>query len=826
MKYVGLKPQEVKDLQFQFGVNVLPAERAASGLRIFLSQFTNPLVYILLGVGGISLAIREYRDAGFILLTVVLNSIFGFVQEYKAQKTLSALKRMVKPTAKVIRDGVRQEIAAAGLVPGDIVFLTVGDRVPADAVVEEAASFFADESFLTGESEPVAKRAGDEVYMGSVIPWGTATIKVTKIGSATKIGEIAVSIKETVQPPTTLQVRLEKYTRTLIVAAVAISILLFIIGSAVGVGLAQMFRVSTVLLIAMIPEALLMAVTLILAIAMQKILKRKALIRKLLAVETLGSVTTICTDKTGTLTEGKMRVTEAEFVDRQAGLDVICLCNNISDATEIALWDHLGRQEGFDPQEVSDRHPRVLEIPFSSEQKFMATGNCAASSSECSLSVKGAPEVVVAMTELSAEEQQAILNKVEKWGSGGLRVLALARRDMAREEFDSVKVGSMPTLKFVGVVGLWDPPRQEVKEALRTAREAGIKIKVITGDYRHTAEKIMDHLGLAIGPNGLLEGREIDGLTDEALKARVTDAVLFTRVTPRHKLRIVSALQALGEIVTMTGDGVNDAPALKKANIGIVVGTAAEVAKETADVILLDSNFKTIVAAVEEGRVVFENIRKAIFYMLANSFSAVMITSGAIIFGWPMPLSVVQILWIHLICDGPQDITLGLEPKEKEVLVEGPKSINEPILDRTRLFLIFGTSFLTAAFALSMFWYFGLRLADMELGRTMAFMAATLGSILFIIPSRSFRKPFWRYENFWKNPWLLVAVGINLLLQVAVTYVPYTRHLLVLAPLGAAEWGLLLLAIAAVIMFIEAVKWQQHKHGAARRNGRPGAALA
>ncbi|MFA6603258.1 MAG: HAD-IC family P-type ATPase [Patescibacteria group bacterium] len=825
MRYPGLKAQEVKDLRFQFGANVLPAERVASGLRIFLAQFTNPLVYILLGVGGISLAIREYRDAGFILLTVVLNSVFGFVQEYKAQKTLTALKRMVQPTAKVIRDGVRQEIVASELVPGDIVFLTVGDRVPADAAVLEAASFFADESFLTGESEPVAKRAGDEVYMGSVISWGTATIRISKIGSATKIGEIAASIKETVQPPTTLQVRLEKYTRTLIAIAVGISILLFIIGSATGVGPAQMFRVSTVLLIAMIPEALLMAVTLILAIAMQKILKRKALIRKLLAVETLGSVTTICTDKTGTLTEGKMRVTEAEFVDRQSGLDVICLCNNISDATEIALWDYLARQENFDPQATYDRSPRILEIPFNSEHKFMAAANCAAASTECSLSVKGAPEVVLAMTELAAEEQAVILKKVEKWGGEGLRVLALARRALAREELDSVAVGSMPTLKFIGLVGLWDPPRQEVKEALRTAREAGIKIKVITGDYRHTAVKIMDHLGLAIGPNGLLEGREIDGLSDEALRSRVTEAVLFTRVMPRHKLRIVNALQSLGEIVAMTGDGVNDAPALKKANIGIVVGTASEVAKETADVILLDSNFKTIVAAVEEGRVVFENIRKAIFYMLANSFSAVMITSGAIIFGWPMPLSVAQILWIHLICDGPQDITLGLEPKEEEILGEGPKRLSEPILDRTRLFLIFSTSFLSAAFALSLFWYFGLRLADMELGRTMALTAATLGSILFIIPSRSFRKPFWRYGNFWKNPWLLAAVAINLTLQIVVTYVPYTRNFLKLAPLGAAHWGLLFLGIAAMIMFIEAVKWWQQKHGLRLRTGRAGSAV-
>jgi Ca2+-transporting ATPase len=819
MRYVGLTKEEAGKRLLEFGPNALPEERPASGLRIFLSQFANPLVYILITVAVISFVLREYRDAAIIFLTVLLNSVFGFTQEYRTQKTLAALKKIVVPTARVIRDGERREIQAARLVPGDIVVLLMGDRVPADGKVLEAASFFANEAIMTGESEPVERRADDEVIMGTVISWGTATVEVTRIGLKTKLGEIASSIKETEQPPTTLQVRLKKYIRQLIIVAVSLSAALFIVGYLRGIEFWTLVRMTSVLLIAMMPEALLMAVTLILVIAMRKILKRNALIRKLLAVETLGSVTTICTDKTGTLTEGKMRITKLDLPDRARGLATMCLCNNSANSTEIALWEYLVNQKDFAPARFSEDRARLQEIPFASDHKFMATVNCLTPGNGCAIYVKGAPEVVVEMTDLRRAEKDAVLAQVEEWAKEGLRVLALAYRPLRGNAPISVGVGSMPILHFAGIVGLWDPPRPEVREALATAREAGIKIKVVTGDYSHTALKIMDYLGLEVGPDGVLDGRAIDALDDGALKRRVMSVSLFARVTPQQKLRIVTALQSLGEIVTMTGDGVNDAPALKRANIGIVVGTATEVAKETADAILLDSNFKTIVAAVEEGRVVFENIRKAIFYMLANSFAVVSMIIVSILLGWPLPLSIVQILWIHLICDGPQDITLGLEPKEKEVLIEGPKRTGEQILDAPRLFLIFVVSVLNAGSAMFMFWYFGLHNGDLELGRTMAFTVVTLESILFIFPSRSFRKPFWRYENFWKNPWLLVAVVANLVLQITVTYIPATRHLLGLSMLGASHWALQFLIIGAGIMVIEFVKWGQHRL-VPPRNGR------
>lgn len=807
MKHQGLTTETAIKLKERFGANVLPEEKLTSGLTMFLAQFANPLVYVLLVVGTISLVAQKFSDAVFIFLVIFLNSIFGFTQEYKTQKTLVALKRIVKPKARVIRNGVRQEIDAVDLVSGDIVLLGVGDRVPADGIILEASSFFADEAILSGESESVEKKKDDEVFMGTIVAWGTAVMQINKTGPVTKIGEIAKTIKEIVPLPTVLQTRLKKLVRMIIVMAFFLCLATVLIGLFSGYDFWEIFETAAALLAAILPEALTIAVTLILVLAMQKMLKRKALVRKLLAVETLGSVSTICIDKTGTLTEGKMQVTKTDFTDQRRALTTLCLCNNLSNSTELALWDFLSGQKDFSAQEIFDNHPRFFEVPFSGQHKFMATANCPPLGADCFLHVKGAPEVVAAMCGLSAGEIEKILAKVEAWGKDGLRILALAGQPIDKEAIKKLAVDSIPKLEWLGLVALWDPPRKEVKETLSLASQAGIKIKVITGDYRYTAEKIMSFLGFEIKPGGLIEGHELEKLSDKQLKERVSEAVLFTRVTPEQKLRIVSALQELGEVVAMTGDGVNDAPALKKADIGIVVGEATEVAKETADITLLDSNFKTIVAAVEEGRVVFENIRKTVFYMMSDSFSEIGVILGSLLLGWPLPLSVLQILWINLICDGPQDILLGLEPKEREVMVEGPKRLNDQILNRFHFFLVAIISLLVAGSALSLFWHFGLRSGDLVLGRTMAFMMVVLASILFVIPIRSFRKPFWSYENFWANPWLLAVMGFNTILQIAIIYLPITQKIFELKALQLVHWVILLSVIAVAILLIETIKW-------------------
>ncbi len=806
MGYSGLSSKEVEKLQLRYGKNVLPAEKTVPAVKILFSQFKNPLVYLLCLAGLISLFLREYLDIILIFSVVFLNAVFGFSQEYKAQKTLLALKKLVKSLTRVTRDGKRQEVGASELVPGDIAFLAVGDKIPADGEVLEAVSFFVNEATLTGESEAVEKKPPDEVFMGTIVASGRTVMRVTKIGLATKIGEVAETLKETVPPLTTLQRRLKKLTRLLIYFSLLLSALVFGLGLLTGQGFWQMTQVATVLLVAIIPEALLIAITLILGISMQKTLKRKALIRKLLAVETLGAVTTICTDKTGTLTEGQMKVAETNFTDRQNSLLAMCFCNDLSGTEEVALWDYLEKQKDFQPQETFEKHQRIFEIPFRSEYKFMATVSRSPEETDCLLLVKGAPEIVLSMSNLPRAEQKLVLEKIDEWAVRGLKVLGLAFQKMASEEAEKINTKNLPPLEWGGIVGLWDPPRQEVKEALSIAKKAGIKVKVVTGDYRLTAEKIMEFLGMGVEPAEVLEGAALEKLTDEELKNKVADILLFARVTPHQKLRIVKALQERGEIVAMTGDGVNDAPALKKSDIGIVVGEASEVAKETADLILLDSNFKTIISAVEEGRIVFENIKKVIVFMLSDSFAEVVLILGATLLGWPLPLTVVQILWIHLLCDGPEDVVLGFEPGEKEVMSEGPKKVEQPILDKVGVLLIFLISFLSGFFALALFWYYGLYHQKIELGRTLAFMAISFDSILYIFCCRSFRKPFWRYENFWSNKPLFATVIFSVVLLISITYLPFTQAFLHLVPLNLTHWMLLLAVAVVMVLVVEIIK--------------------
>jgi Ca2+-transporting ATPase len=809
MKYKNLTSKEVKEKQAEYGNNFLPEEKTASGLKIFLLQFANPLVYILLLAGLISIFLQKYFDIALILSVVFINAIMGFFQEYKTQKTLSALKKLVKPAAKVFRDNKKQKIMAFDLVPGDIVFLGLGDRVPADGKILETFSFFVNEAVLTGESEAVGKKKDDEVFMGTIVVSGRAVFEVTKIGIATKIGEIAKTLKETIQPATTLQLRLKKMTHTLILISLFLSFLVFIFGFLTGRNFLQMVELSAVLLVAIIPEALLIVITLILVLAMRDSLKRKALIRKILAVETLGSVTTICIDKTGTLTEGMMRITETHFADDKNSFLAMCLCNDMNDTVEIAIWEYLKGLKDFDAQKIYDAHERIFEISFGSEHKFMATVNVFEEKGESQymLFVKGAPEIIVSMCELPAVQKKIAEEQINKWAEKGLKVLGLASKKISKEEVDKISVNNISGLEWNGLLGLWDPPRKEVKEMLLIAKKSGLKIKVVTGDYHRTAEKVMAYLGIEARPDEILEGSQMDKMPEEQFNDAVGKILLFARVTPQQKLKIVNALQKKGEIVAMTGDGVNDAPALKKSNIGIVMGDASEVAKETADIILLDSNFKTIISAIEVGRLVFENIKKIILFILSNSFAEVVVILGALLMNWPFPLSAVQILWLHFLCDGPEDFILGFEPKEKETMLEGPKKMEEPILDRLGIFLIITISLLSGILSLGFFWYFGLYQGNLKLGQTMSFMSLAFSSVIYIFSCRTLRKPFWRYENFWSNKWLFVIVASSLFLAVIITYLPFTQKMLSIVPLRAFHWSLLIAKALLLVAIIETAKY-------------------
>ncbi|HSB66583.1 MAG TPA: HAD-IC family P-type ATPase, partial [Anaerolineales bacterium] len=633
----GLSQAEVLERRRKNGENRLPVEKGTTIWTILLNQVKSPLVYIILVAAGVSLAVREYNDFTIIMAVVVIDVILGFIQEYQAQQTYTALKGLLKPTTTVIRDGERQEIEVWELVPGDVVFLNSGEHVPADGKIIESTKLAVDEAILTGESEPVNKSntdGHDQTFMGTTTITGRGTMIVTRIGSTTELGQIATSLQEHVEEDTPLQVRLKSFSKTLTYVVIGFTLAILITGLVMGRGFLEMLRVSIVLAIAAVPEGLLIAVTVILVLGMRKILKRQGLVKKLLAVETLGSVTVICTDKTGTLTEGRMRVARVELSDHERALQTMVLCNNLEGPVDIALWEYAQSNSPIAPQDLVDSSERLAEELFTSETKYMITavsGNSHIAGKYNFL--KGAPEIVLDMCQVDEHEQLKILARVDDWAGDGLRLIGLAFRPMG--ELDDYS-----GYTWAGLVGMQDPIRDGVHEAVAVAERAGIKVKMITGDYRKTAEKIASTIGLMKPDDHSLEGEELAAMDDQQLRKEVEHVAVFSRIRPQDKLRIVKALQTNGEITAMVGDGVNDAPALQRANIGVVVGTASDVAKETADLILLDSNFRTIVAAIEEGRIIFENIRKVVAYTLSNSFAEVLTIFMAMMFQWPAPLAV------------------------------------------------------------------------------------------------------------------------------------------------------------------------------------------
>ncbi len=601
----GLSPEEVLERRLQYGENRLPSEKGVSTWSILLNQLKSPLVYIILAAAAISLVLGEFGDFAIIMAVVVIDVILGFIQEYQAQRTYVALKGLLKPTTTVIRDGQRLEVEVWELVPGDLVLLNAGEKVPGDGELMEATRVSLDEAILTGESEPVNKRAIDEngllpvkdaldprsqVFMGSTVVTGRGILRITKTGTETELGKIAESLSEHVEEETPLQVRLKSFSKILTYIVVAATLVILIVGLAMGRGFFEMLRTSIILAIAAVPEGLLIAVTVILVLGMRKILKRSGLVKKLLAVETLGSVTVICTDKTGTLTEGRMRVNRDNLLDEERAWHTMVLCNDLEGPVDIALWEYAEKLHPDKTQELFETSQRLDEELFTSETKYMITNVISnIFQGECVFFLKGAPEIVLGMCNVSREEREIILAQVDGWAGEGLRLIGLACRSGG-------VMDNYCGYNWLGLLGMEDPVRQGVLEAVQVAQRAGIQIKMITGDYRRTAERIASNIGLIQDGDQTLEGSQIAVLTDEQLMEQVKTTVVFSRIRPQEKFRIIRALQANGEVTAMIGDGVNDAPALKRANIGVVVGSATDVAKETADLILLDNNFRTIVS--------------------------------------------------------------------------------------------------------------------------------------------------------------------------------------------------------------------------------------
>ena len=818
VKIQGLSSGEAKIRLEKHGENKLKEKKRVSWLKVLLEQFKSPLIYILVIASGITLALGDVINASVIGAAVVLNTILGFYQEMKAERSLEALSKMLTPKAKVLRDGKRVMIEASQVVPGDICVLELGERVPADGVVVMADSLSCDEAILTGESKAVDKKRQSQVFMGTTIASGIGKMEVEKTGQETEVGKIAEKLTETVEEKTPLQKQIGVLSRKLAIMVGIISLVILIAGLIVGDPFVEIFTTAVAVAVSAIPEGLAVSLTVILAIGMQRIFKRKSLVRKLVAAETLGSVTVICADKTGTLTEGKMRVMrgvlggKGDGCPAKDGEDLLVrsavLCNDRRDPLEMGMLEWAkGKLKVNELEKIKEKYPRLDEIPFDPKHKYIATLHQRKGVVRNLLLVSGAPEVIVKRSNLSKKKQTEWLKNFEMEGRKGYRLVGFAFKEIKKKR---VTDRDIKDLKCVGYLVFEDPVRQGVKEALAAVRQAGIKVKVITGDYRATAEAVLKKLGVggkSLKAEQVMEGYELERMSDAELKKRIDKVVLFARTNPEQKLKIVEVLQEKKEVVAMTGDGVNDAPAIKKADIGIVVESASAVAKETADMILMDSNFATIVAAVEEGRGIFVNLRKIILYLLSDSFAEVILVLGSMLFGLPLPITAAQILWVNLVDDGLPDFALALEPKPADLMQQKPVGHKRELLDLEIKLLIGLISTVTGILSLLVFWVYWKMSGNLDLARTMSFTLLAVSTLLYVFSCKSLKKPLWR-ENIFDNKWLLGAVGIGASFQLMALYLPGLQKVLKTVALGVNDWLIILGGSLLVIIMIEGVKWR------------------
>lgn len=858
----GLNKREVNLRLKKFGYHKLPEERRLTWFEIFLAQFKNPLVYILVIAAAITLMLKEYIDLAVILVAVLINILIGFSQEYKADATLWQLKKLVQLKAKVIREGLEHEINIEELVPGDIIILEAGDQVPADARVIEAINLKVNEAALTGESVPSIKVAKtlekglsladreNMVYMGTTVEQGRGRGLITATGLETQLGKITALVKETPREITPLQKKLAVFSKTLGLILILICLVIFIFGYFRGRSVFELFLTTVALAVAAIPEGLPASVAVVLAIGMRRILKKNGLVRRMVSAETLGATTVICTDKTGTLTEGKMRVSHivtsgkeiaeddhkvvelpglVEEESHLLALEIGLLCNNAfieNPDEELEDWLIRGEameqalllaavQAGLDKRELEKKLPRTDEIPFDAEKKFMATLHRIDKNTNIAY-IKGAPETVLEMSafastdggkeKLDSQKKKILKLTNEKLTRKGLRVLAVGYRKQ-----DILKDGKKnlaelcQKITFVGFIALKDPLRREAKETLSLCYKAGLRPVLITGDHKFTAQAIFEELGFPVKEERILEGFDLDKISDEELQKKVKNIDVYARVEPKHKLRIIDAWQARGEVVAMTGDGVNDAPALKTADIGVALGSGTDVAKETSDLILMDDNLSTLVAAVEEGRIIFENTRKVILFLLIDSFTEIILIGGSLFLGLPLPLLAAQILWVNLVEDTLPDIALALEPGEKDVMKDLPRKLSEPILNFEMKTMIFIVGIIADTVLLFLFWWLLGKTSDLNYIRTIIFVAVGVNSLFYVFSCRSFRYTIFN-KNPFSNKYLLGAVFIGFVLVLLGVYCPVFQIVLRTTPLASNDWILPIFLAFGQIILIEVIK--------------------
>jgi Ca2+-transporting ATPase len=821
----GLTQKEAAKKLSEHGPNEIAKKKRVSDLQLLLFQLKSPLIYVLIAAMGITGGVlHDAEDTIVIGLAVVFNTFLGFFQERKANRSLEALAAVLSPHAKVKRDGVWQDVDAKNIVPGDILRLELGVRVAADGEASLVNSLSVNEAVLTGESAAVEKKVTDTIFMGTTIAGGIGEMMVTKTGQDTEFGKIAESLSETKSEDTPLQAQIGRFAKMMAIGVGIISLLVLLLGLYVGDSFREIFPTAVALAVAAIPEGLAVSLTVILAIGMQRIFKKKALVRKLVAAETLGGVTVICADKTGTLTEGKMIVVEVlESISpdekvRKMKKDLLVtaalLVNDMRDPLEIAMrdWAHQQLHNSGGQAQLEKQYPRLSSIPFDPKWRYIATLNRWGKDKNMIL-VSGAPEEVLERCNTTLARRKEWGQKFEAEAKKGHRLVGFAYKEMSQRHSDTVTHKDVKDLRWLGSLVYDDPIRESVKDSLQKVKEAGIKITVITGDYAPTAAAIMKKLSL-IGENEegvVMEGKELKQLTDEELKRKIMKIKLFARTTPDQKLKIVQVLQSMGEVVAMTGDGVNDAPALKKADIGIVVNEASDVSKETADMVLLDSNFATILAAIEGGRMIKDNLRKVILYLLADSFAEILIVMMSLVVRVPLPITAAMILWINLVSDGFPDLALTVDPADKDLLKRPPEPRQKHLIDGEMGLLIALISITSAVIGFAAFWFYWQHQAyGLEHARTVAFSLLGLNSLFYVWSARSLKKPLWE-EGFLKNPWLVGAVLLGFSLHLLGIYTDWGQRLLGTVAIDWSEWLVVIMGSLIMMVVVEGVKWSYNR---------------
>lgn len=902
----GLTASEVEKRQQIHGLNQLREKPRATFLQLVFGQLKSFVIILLIVASVISMILGEWVDSGAILLIVILNAVLGVIQESRAEEALAALKKMAAPDAQVMRDGKRIFVPSHQLVPGDIVFLEAGNFVPADLRLLEAVNMRVEEAALTGESVPVQKNAsltlevksslGDRkntVYMGTVISYGRGHGVVTSTGMHTQLGLIANMLQSVNEEETPLQKRLDQLGKTLGWACLVVCAIVFGVGILEGGNPLELFMIAVSLAIAAVPEGLPAIVTISLALGMQEMIKRHALIRRLSSVETLGSATIICSDKTGTLTQNEMTVTRiwvaGQFVEvtgqgyapkgdfkvdgKKVDLDqfpavksalwVGALNNDalleetngddeteyrmIGDPTEGSILV-AAYKAGAGSKALNNAYPRKNEVPFDSERKRMITIHAIDNPKLDDISpfvdstyknmqvvaVKGAPDVVLKLcTQIQSTDgksaapldeagRKQILDANDAMTKDALRVIGVAYRlvNDTPTELNSKELEK--DLIFAGLIGMIDPARPEVKPALLTAAKAGIRTLMITGDYPNTARAIAESIGLLRPGHKVLTGAQLDEIDDKQLIIEVEETDVFARVSPEHKMRIVNALQANGEIVAMTGDGVNDAPAIKQADIGVSMGiTGTDVAKDTADMVLTDDNYVSIVSAVEQGRIIYANIRKFVYYLISCNMGEILIIFLPTAFGKLLfpeltteqlsPLVPVQLLWLNLISDGAPALALGTEKGDPDIMDQKPRPPKEPIINKQMTIGVVIQTLAIAGVTLFAFWR-GLMHTDIPLAtrlpyaETMAFLTLSASELLRAFTARSERYPLLKIGVF-SNKWMNWAVLLSFVLLLAVVYVPFLNPVFQTTPLGWTEWSMILPLLLIPSVVAEITKW-------------------